>query len=341
MRKPVVKTEPVLRLLGLLPVFVATGLLLAQIPPDRCLVPPSVRDPILQEFSGEQAFLHVQMLSGTRDRQAEEYQNQFFETTYIRDLATQSGLSDVHVEFFPSRDAWDAEEGDLWLVQPVQKKIASLNQVPSSLASGSMNADVEAEVVYVGAGREADYAGKDVTGKIVLGSGSVERSLRQAASTSAERPAPSARDRPGVSGNAAGYTPRPDRLGERFSQAGQGRIRIRPVAAAVPRAARLSRTGREGRRPGACPGENLSREDERDLGGDSRDRSGGRRTPLCRPRLRDDQQARGQRQLHRRRAPSWRSAGRWPGSSGTARCRSRAGRSVSSGATRSPDRRPS
>jgi len=180
------------------------GHLVAQIPPDRCLVPPAIRDPILNEFSGEQAYLHVQMLSGTRDRQAEEYQNQYFESSYIRDLATQSGLSGVAVEFFPSRDTWDAEEGDLWLVQPVQKKIASLNQVATSLASGSMNADVEAEVVYVGAGREADYAGKDVAGKIVLGSGSVgavfnsgvnQRNAAGALGTGSA----------GVSGNAAGY----------------------------------------------------------------------------------------------------------------------------------------
>ena len=45
--------------------------------------------------------------------------------------------------------------------------------VPTALAQGSQSADVEAEVVYVGQGREADYAGKDVKGKIVLGSGSV------------------------------------------------------------------------------------------------------------------------------------------------------------------------
>jgi len=189
-------------------------------------VPPAIRNPILNEVSGEQAFLHVQMLSGTRDRQAEEYQNQYFETSYIRDAAIQSGLSDVLVEFFPARDVWDAEEGDLWLLQPVEKKIASLNQVPSSLASGSMNADVEAEVVYVGAGREADYAGKDVAGKIVLGSGSVSSVFNGAVN---QRGAAGAlgSGSAGVSGNAAGYSldqigwasvsPRPERGGFGFA----------------------------------------------------------------------------------------------------------------------------
>jgi len=104
--------QPMVRLAFLTLTVALGGALVAQMPPDRCLVPPAIRNPILNEVSGEQAFLHVQMLSGTRDRQAEEYQNQYFETSYIRDAAIQSGLSDVLVEFFPARDVWDAEEGD-------------------------------------------------------------------------------------------------------------------------------------------------------------------------------------------------------------------------------------
>jgi hypothetical protein len=76
------------------------------------------------------------------------------------------------VDYFPTRDTWDAEEGDLYLVQPQRKKLASITQVPAALSQGSRSADVEAELVYVGAGREADYAGKDVKGKVVLGSAS-------------------------------------------------------------------------------------------------------------------------------------------------------------------------
>jgi hypothetical protein len=183
---------------------IGAGMILAQIPPDKCLVPSSVRDPIMNELSGEKAFLHVQMLAGVRDRQPEEYQDQYFETSYIRDLARQSGLSDVNVEFFPTREVWHGEEGDLWLVSPVKKKIASLNQVASSLASGSMSADVETEVVYVGAGREADYAGKDVNGKIVLGSGSVSTVFNSAVNQHGAAGALGTGST-GVSSNAAGY----------------------------------------------------------------------------------------------------------------------------------------
>jgi len=126
--------------------MLATGLT-AQSQADRCLVPPAVRDAVLNEVSGERAHLHVQMLAGNRDRQADEYENAFFETTYIRDIARQAGLSDVQVDFFASRDTWDAEEADLWMIQPARKKIASITMVPTALAQGSRNADVEAELV--------------------------------------------------------------------------------------------------------------------------------------------------------------------------------------------------
>jgi Peptidase family M28 len=209
---------------GLTPVCVL--LLGAQAPPDRCLVPASVREPILNEVSGELARQHVQFLAANRDRQPAEYQNEYFETTYLREHAAEYGLSDVHVDLLPTRDVWDAEEGDLWLVQPTRRKIASITMVPTALAQGSASADVEAEVVYVGPGREADYAGKDVTGKIVLGSGPVggvfsaavlQRGAAGALGTGSA----------GVSANAAGYTldqigwssvsPRPDRPGFGFA----------------------------------------------------------------------------------------------------------------------------
>lgn len=161
-------------LLVLLSLLAAASLaLLAEAPPDRCLVPPPIRDPILEEVSGERAHLHVQMLAANRDRQASEYTDLFFETTYIRDRAVEAGLSDVQVDIFPGRDTWDAEEGDLWMVQPERKKIASITAVPASLAIGSRTSDVEAELMYVGAGRAADYEGKDVAGKIVLGAAPV------------------------------------------------------------------------------------------------------------------------------------------------------------------------
>lgn len=203
-RRPRARSPLAFTLLALATLPLA-AVLAGQAPADRCLVPLGLREAVVNEVSGEQARMHVQLLAANRDRQAEEYQNSFFETNYIRDVARQAGLSDVQVDFFPTRETWDAEEGDLWMIQPTRKKLASLTMVPTSLAQGSRNADVEAELVYVGQGREADYAGKDVKGKIVLGSGSVggvffgavnQRGAAGALGTGSA----------GVSGNAAGYT---------------------------------------------------------------------------------------------------------------------------------------
>ncbi len=150
-------------------------LLLALIAPaaaDRSLVPASIRDAILNEFSGELALRHVEILSVDRNRQAGEYEDRFMETAYMTRMAGEYGLSDVKVDFFPSGEIWDAEEAELWLVEPVKKKLAGLEIIPEALASGSASADVQAELVYVGAARDQDFEGKEVAGKILLTSGS-------------------------------------------------------------------------------------------------------------------------------------------------------------------------
>jgi len=145
----------------------------AQITQDRSLVPASIRDPILLEYSGELAYAHVQILALNRQRAVEEYAGTYMETEYMQEMATRYGLSDVRADYFPSGDVWVPEVGDLWMVEPIQKKIASLTMVPAALASGSSSGEWEGEVVYVGAGGPADYAGKDLAGKIVLGNTSV------------------------------------------------------------------------------------------------------------------------------------------------------------------------
>ncbi len=149
---------------------------------DRWLVPRHIREAVLNEFSGELALRHVEILAVDRDRQEEEYAEQFMETEYISRMAKLYGLSDVKVDFFPREKIWDAVEAELWMIEPVKKKMAGLEIVPEALASGSRDADVTAEVVYVGAGRNQDFRGKNVRGKIVMGSGSVGGLFRLAVS---------------------------------------------------------------------------------------------------------------------------------------------------------------
>jgi aminopeptidase YwaD len=184
---------------------VAGALLLGQTGADRCIVPTSIRDAVINEYSGELARLHVQLLAANRVRPTSEYREEFMETTYLKEMAARYGLSDVRVDFFDSGSVWAPEEAELWLVEPARKKLASLTMVPAALASGSTSGDVQAEVVYVGAGREADYAGKDVKGKIVLGSGSVSGVFAAAVN---QRGAAGAlgTGSAGVNSNSAGYT---------------------------------------------------------------------------------------------------------------------------------------
>ena len=93
------------------------------------------------------------------------------------------GLEDAHIESLPAdgkifygtqlaRPAWNAEFAELWEVDANGTRVhrlASWDEAPITLAQDSVSGEVTAELVDVRAGTtEADYAGKDVKGKIVL-----------------------------------------------------------------------------------------------------------------------------------------------------------------------------
>jgi aminopeptidase YwaD len=108
----------------------------------------------------------------------------------VAERARAYGLSDVAILQFPadgkifygtqrSRPGWDAEEGELEEVKEAKvgkeksgetwMKIASYRAMPIVLAEDSESAEVTAELVDVDEGtKDADYAGRNVKGKIVL-----------------------------------------------------------------------------------------------------------------------------------------------------------------------------
>ena len=102
---------------------------------------------------------------------------------YVLARARDYGLSDAHEERFPingkihyglmrSHLSWAVEAGRLWKVRPEHTLLADWASNPIGLADYSHSAAVEAQLVDVGAGTsEADYAAKDVSGKIVLADG--------------------------------------------------------------------------------------------------------------------------------------------------------------------------
>jgi len=148
---------------------------------DATLLPDSLISEIIHQVSGEKAWWHVHGLAQYhRIQPSSEYHKA---ALYVEEKAKAYGLKDVQIEkfvadgktmnfTFRTRPAWDAEKGELWIIEPIKKKIADFDEIRVSLAVYSRNARVTGELVDVGSGESAaDYEGKDVKGKMVLASG--------------------------------------------------------------------------------------------------------------------------------------------------------------------------
>jgi hypothetical protein len=97
--------------------------------------------------------------------------------------AREYGLQDAHAEQFPADGktqyglmraylGWEVESARLWESAPEVNLIADWSTDPIRLADYSHGADVQAALIDVGSGmQDADYAGKEVSGKIVLADG--------------------------------------------------------------------------------------------------------------------------------------------------------------------------
>jgi len=136
-------------------------------------LPQSQMDLVIGEASGETALSHIMVMGGTpRNRKPAEYAGTFMEAQYILDLLKEYGLTEAAIVRYPGGETWDGVAGELWEVKPGIQKIASYTDLRATLASGSNNADVTADLVWVGEGEPKDFEGLDVKGKIVVTSGS-------------------------------------------------------------------------------------------------------------------------------------------------------------------------
>lgn len=139
---------------------------------------------ISSETSGAAAKRTVQSLSLHHRMRGSEGYRQAAEL--IRDQLRSYGLAEVEVIALPAdgkifygtqraRPGWNASfaelweqrfDGDAWVDA---ERVASWNDQPITLAQDSISGSANADVVDVGTGAtEADYAGKDVRGKLVL-----------------------------------------------------------------------------------------------------------------------------------------------------------------------------
>jgi aminopeptidase YwaD len=139
------------------------------------LIPHQVLLEIIAEASGDLALQNEILIAGVnRNRKAEEYASGYFETAFLIEKLREYGITDARIIDLPTSGpkTWDAESAELWLTKPTKRKITDLKDIPACLCSGSSDADVTAELVYVGPGyRDSFYEGKDLKGKIALVNG--------------------------------------------------------------------------------------------------------------------------------------------------------------------------
>jgi aminopeptidase YwaD len=173
--------------------LLVSGATWGQKPP---LLPEKDVAALAQELSGETAKRNLEgIVRFHRQRGSQGFHSA---AELVAERARAYGLSDVAILQFPadgkiyygtqrSRPPWDVEFAELWEMRHVGVppkagkasvlgdgwtpvlKMASYDAEPVVLAEDSESADVTADLVDVGdGGKESDYAGKDVKGRMVL-----------------------------------------------------------------------------------------------------------------------------------------------------------------------------
>ncbi len=148
------------------------------------LLPDATVAALARELSGEAAKRNLEYLTRLHRMAGSRDFNQAVE--FMVAQAGAVGLVRVRVDSFPtdgkrfygtqrSRPAWQIDFGELWELgrQGDQwvpaERLASWDAAPITIANLSEGGSVESELVDVGDGTsEADYAGRDVRGKLVL-----------------------------------------------------------------------------------------------------------------------------------------------------------------------------
>ena len=141
------------------------------------LLPEEIIDTLISEVSGEIQLNNERLLASfEHKRSVEEYEKVFYESTVIYEKLKEYGIQDCGIEEVPvallSKKTWNAQNAELWMLEPEKKKLSDLDNIPACLAEQSQTSDVTAELVSVGSGsKEENYKGKDVKDKIVLATG--------------------------------------------------------------------------------------------------------------------------------------------------------------------------
>ncbi|RMD95684.1 MAG: M28 family peptidase, partial [Calditrichaeota bacterium] len=134
---------------------------------------------LVNEISGDRAFEHIRWLTHWhRDSGMEGF---FKAADYVVQAAKQAGLEEVQFIQQPMQGPnYTARSAELWMVEPVEVKLADIGDHALYLADGSHDADVTAELVWIGDASEKMLNSVDVAGKIVLTTASPSVAVRRA-----------------------------------------------------------------------------------------------------------------------------------------------------------------
>ncbi len=144
-------------------------------------ISPQVLEALLTELSGEIAKNHTIHIS--RHDRIQASGGWHDAALYIKEQLKNYGIDDCYIEGWPSNGeiryytwatpiGWRASFAELWVVEPVKMRLASYEEIPTTLVKHSCTADVTTELVDVGSGlTDEEYEGIDVKDKIVLATG--------------------------------------------------------------------------------------------------------------------------------------------------------------------------
>lgn len=123
------------------------------------------------EISGDRAFEHIRVL--TRWHRDSGMDGYFKAADYVMEAAKEAGLIDVRfVEQPLGGPNYTPKSAELWMLEPVEVKLADLGDHATHLADGSHDANVTAELVWISGTSKDALKDLDVAGKIVLTNGS-------------------------------------------------------------------------------------------------------------------------------------------------------------------------
>ncbi|NNE98474.1 MAG: M28 family peptidase [Pyrinomonadaceae bacterium] len=124
------------------------------------------------EISGDRSFEHIRVL--TQWHRNSGMEGYFKAMDYVAQAAKRNGLTDVKIIKQPYNDRngnprnYTAKSAELWITSPFELKLADIGDHALYLSDNSRDADVEADLVWIGTATDAEIRAANVAGKIVL-----------------------------------------------------------------------------------------------------------------------------------------------------------------------------